>query len=174
MATPVAAGLRQEAASYRTKGYEAQQRGDKAEALSNYQKAAELDPEYPTPHNDIGVLFEEQGRTDEAEKEYQKALELNPEYLEPHANLGMFYERTGQREKAIYHWMKRYQLGEAHDPGTARAEERLLSLGILKSHPGLKGLIYSRRRTADNEFNAQEKSREEFHAITESHGDWPQ
>lgn len=173
MAAPAAASLREEAASYRTRGYEAQRRGDTAEALANYQKAAALDPTYPTPHNDVGVLLEEQGRLEEAERAYQQALELNAQYLEPHANLAMLYERTGQREKAIYHWMKRYQLGDAHDPWTARAEERLLALGVLQSHPGLKGLIYGRRRLLDDEFNAQAKSREEFRTITETHGDWP-
>jgi tetratricopeptide (TPR) repeat protein len=173
MATPAAASLREEAAGYRTQGYEAQRRGDNAEALSNYQKATALDPTYPTPHNDLGVLYEEMGRLEEAEREYQEALTLSANYLEPHANLAMLYERTGQREKAIFHWMKRYQLGDAHDPWTARAEERLLSLGVLKSHPGLKGVIYSRRRAVDDELNAHDKSREEFRAITETHGDWP-
>ena len=94
----VAAGLREEAASYRTQGYEAQRRGDKTEALSNYQKAAALDPTYPTPNNDMGVLLEEEGRIEEAERAYQQALTLNPNYLEPYANLAMLYERTGQRE----------------------------------------------------------------------------
>ena len=141
--------------------------------MTNYQKAAALDPTYPTPHNDIGVLYEELGRIDEAEREYQQALTLQADYLEPHANLAMLYERTGQREKAIFHWMKRYQLGDAHDAWTARAEERLMSLGVLKSHPGLKGAIYSRRRAVDDELTAHDKSREEFRAITETHGDWP-
>ena len=58
-ANPAVAGLREEAASYRTQGYEAQRRGDKVGALSNYQKAAALDPTYPTPNNDMGVLLEE-------------------------------------------------------------------------------------------------------------------
>ena len=172
-AAPAAAGLREEAVTYRTQGYEAQQRGDKAAALSNYQKAAALDPAYPTPQNDMGVLLEEEGRLEEAERAYQQALALNPNYLEPYANLAMLYERTGQREKAIYHWMKRYQLGDAHDAWTARAEERLIALGVLKTHPGMKGKIYSRRRIAEEQFPAHAQSREEFHAITEEHGDWP-
>ena len=172
-ANPAAAELREEAASYRTQGYEAQRRGDKAGALSNYQKAAALDSSYPTPQNDMGVLLEEEGRLEDAERAYQQALTLNPNYLEPYANLAMLYERTGQREKAIYHWMKRYQLGDPHDAWTARAEERLVALGVLKTHPGLKGKIYSRRRIAEQEFQAHAQSREEFHAITEEHGDWP-
>lgn len=172
-ATPVVAGLREEAASYRAEGYAAQQRGDKAAALIGYQKAAELDPAYATPHNDLGVLLEADGRLEEAERAYQHALDLNPGYLEAHANIAMFYERMGQREKAIYHWMKRYELGDADNAGTARAEDRLVALGVFKTHPSMKGQIYNRRRVADDEFKAQARSREGFHAITEKRGDWP-
>jgi tetratricopeptide (TPR) repeat protein len=170
---PAFAGLREEAAAYRSQGYEAQQRGDSTAAMAGYRKAAEMDPTYPTPHNDLGVLLEEDGRFEDAERAYLKALALNPEYLEPHANLAMLYERLGQREKAIFHWMKRYQLGEPNDAWTARAEERLMALGVLKDRPELKGRAYSRRRVADREFQAQAQSREEFRAITEEHGDWP-
>jgi len=169
----VAGTLREEATLYRARGYESQQRGDTAGAVSDYQKAAALDPSYPTPHNDLGVLLEEQGRLQEAEQSYQRALALNPNYLEPHANLGMLYERMGEREKAIAHWLKRYQLGEASDPGTIRAEERLLALGVLSSHPGLKGQLFSRERIADQEFRGHAHSLEAFHSLTETHGDWP-
>ena len=168
-----AAGLREEAVGYRTQGYEAQRRGDAASALSFYQKAAEFDPEYPTPHNDIGVLLEEQGRLEEAEQSYRKALDLSPSYLEAHANLAMLYERMGQKEKAIYHWLKRYELGDPHDPWTARAEERLVALGVLKTYPGMKGKIYTRRRVISEQFQGNDTSLEEFHAITKEHGDWP-
>ena len=169
----IAAGLREEAITYRTQGYEAQRRGDKASALSLYQKAAALDAEYPTPHNDAGVLLEEEGRLEEAEQSYRKALELNPNYLEAHANLAMLYERMGKKEQAIYHWMKRYQLGDSYDPWTARAEERLVALGVLQTYPGLKGRIYTRRKLVDAELQSHEQSLEEFHATTEQHDHWP-
>ena len=171
-AIPAAAGLREEATSYREQGYEAQRRGDSANALASYQKAAALDPAYPTPHNDIGVLLEEQGRLEEAEQAYQQALSLNPNYLEPHANLAMLYERMGQREKAIYHWLKRYELGDPYDPWTSRAEERLIALGVLKTHPGLKGKLYSRRHVVEGELQANAQSIDEFHAETKKRGYW--
>lgn len=168
-----AASLREEAVGYRLQGYEAQRRGDKHEALSFYQKAAALDPTYPTPHNDAGIILEEQGRLQEAEQSYRKALELNPNHLEAHANVAMLYERSGKKEQAIYHWMKRYQLGDPYDPWTARAEERLVALGVLKSYPGLKGRIYTRRRLIDEELQSHNQSLEEFHSVTEAHDHWP-
>lgn len=132
-----------------------------------------MDPTYPTPLNDAGVLLEGMGRMGDAEQTYQKALEINPNYLEAHGNLAMLYERMGQKEKAIYHWMKRYQLGDPYDPWTARAEERLVALGVLKNYPGLKGKIYSRRRVVGQELQVQSQSLDEFRAVTEEYGDWP-
>ena len=171
---PVAAAtLREEAVAYRAQGYESQRRGDKDSALTWYQKAVAMDPTYPTPYNDTGILLEEQGRFEEAEQAYQKALELSPNYLEPHANLAMLYERLGQKEKAIFHWMKRFQLGDPYNPWTARAEERLVALGVLKTYPGMKGKLYTRQRVIGQELQAHAQSLEEFHALTEEHGDWP-
>jgi tetratricopeptide (TPR) repeat protein len=168
-----ASSLREEAVNYRVLGYEAQQRGDKSAALSLYQKAAALDPTYPAPLNDAGVLMEEQGRLEDAEGAYRKALALNPNYLEAHANLAMLYERRGDKERAIFHWLKRYQLGDPYDPWTARAEERLVALGMLKTYPGMKGALYTRRRVVDEGFQEHQQSLEEFHQISEAHGDWP-
>ena len=170
----VAAGtLRQEAVSYRAKGYEVQQQGDMAEALSNYQKAAALDPSYPTPLNDAGVVLEEQGRPEDAERSYLKALSLNPNYLEPHANLGMLYERMGQKDKAIYHWTKRYQLGDPSDLWTAKAEERLIALGALPRNTEQKTNVATRRHVADQELQRHAQSLEEYRSVTAAHGDWP-
>ena len=164
--------LREEAVAYRTKGFEAQRQGDLESALAWYQKAAVLDPSYPTPLNDVGVIFEEQGRLEDAERAYQQALAVSPNYLDPHTNLAMLYERTGQKEKAIYHWMKRFQLGDPYDPWTARAEERLVALGVLRNYPGLKGRLYTRRRVTSQELEDHSRSLEEYHALTEQRDDW--
>jgi len=161
------AGLRDEAVTYRIEGYERQRQGDVQGALIAYQKAAALDPSYPTPHNDAGVLLEQLGHLDEAKQSYEQALAIDPNYLEAHTNLAMLYERLGDKEKAIYHWLKRYQLGDPSDPWTARSEERLVALGVLKSYPGLKGKIFTRRRIVEQEFDSHEQSMEEFHAVTE-------
>lgn len=172
-ATGAAAAMREEAVSYRVEGYEAQRRGDAHTALSFYQKAAALDPTYPTPHNDIGVLLEEQGRLEEALEAYRRALSLNPGYLEAHANLAMLYERMGRKEEAVYHWLKRYELGDAYDPWTTRAEERLVNLGVLKSAPGIRGRLFSSRRLIGGEFQGHAKTLEEFRTVTEEYGTWP-
>ncbi len=173
MSGAVAGTLREEAIGYRLQGFEAQEQGDDARALMSLQKAAAMDPSYPAPQNDIGVIRERQGRLDEAERAYKAALAVDPGYLPAHANLAMLYERMGRKEPAVYHWLKRYQLGDGADPWTIRAEERLHALGVLELYPGLKGKLYTRRKVVSEAFDAFEQSRSDFHAITKQHGDWP-
>ena len=152
--------LREEAPIYRAQGYDAQQRGDMIEARSAYQKAVALDPGYAAPHNDLGVLFEQEGRLEEAEVAYRRALTLDPNYPEPHANLAMLYERMGQPEKAAYHWKRRYEMGDAHEPGTRRARERLFGLGPLTAREAART-----RQVAELEFQRYEQSLKEMHPL---------
>ncbi|MBI2094420.1 MAG: tetratricopeptide repeat protein [Candidatus Omnitrophica bacterium] len=139
-------------------------------ALSLYQKAGMLDPSYPTPYNDAGILLEQLDRPGEAEQSYKEALKIDPNHLEAHANLAMLYEKLLEKEKAIYHWLKRYELGNPRDPWTARAEERLVALGVLDRYPGLKGKIYTRRHVLDEELKAHAQSLEEYRSVTNENG----
>ena len=165
------AGLRDDAVTYRTEGYEHQRQGDFTGAMAAYQKAAALDPAYPTPHNDMGILYEQMGQLEDAKRAYEQALTIDPSHLEAHANLAMLYERMGQQEKAIAHWTTRYELGDPSDPWTARAEERLRALGALNQSAGLRGRLVSRQRITAKELKAHEQSLEEFHALTEKRRD---
>jgi tetratricopeptide (TPR) repeat protein len=166
-----AKSLREEAAAYRMQGYEAHQRGDRDAALMFYQKAAALDPTYPAPQNDMGILLEAEGRLDEAERAYQQALVIDPGYLEAHANLALLYERSGKKDLAVTHWIKRYQLGEPHDLWTKRAEEHLMAHGVL-NEAGVKGQLFTRRRLVEQELESHATTLKEFESVTEPRGPW--
>ncbi len=125
------AGVSSDAEAYRTKGYDAQQRGDIDTAIEWYQKAANLMPDYASPHNDLGILFETKGWLDRAESEYEKALAIDSGYKEVHTNMALLYERKGELEKAAFHWMRRYKLGSPDDPWTQEAKNRLEKLGLI-------------------------------------------
>jgi len=128
-----AGSFSEEAVSYREEGFKAQDIGDIDTAISYYQKAAELDLNYATPHNDLGILYEAKGLLDRAESEYQKALTIDRSYAKAHTNLALLYERKGELEKAAFHWMKRYRLGEPGDTWKEEARQRLEKLGLLGS-----------------------------------------
>lgn len=140
------AGLRDEAASYRSEGYRLQQRGDYAGAITNYQKAAELDPPSPALQNDLGIAFEGQGRWDRAEHSYLQALNLDPEYVEAYSNLALLFEKKNEREKAAYYWLQRAKRGQPGDPWTIRAQERLVALGAVKSTEEVAALVQDERQ----------------------------
>ena len=58
------------------------------EAIGQFQKALEINPNYAEAHNNLGNALLQKGQVDEAMAQYQKALEINPNYAEAHNNLG--------------------------------------------------------------------------------------
>ncbi|MFH1854337.1 MAG: tetratricopeptide repeat protein [Candidatus Omnitrophota bacterium] len=133
--------LKDDAESYRDEGYKAQQTGKIDEAISWYQKAASLDPNYAAPHNDLGILFESKGWLDRAEAEYTEAVSIDSNYAKAHTNLALLYERKGELEKAAFHWMRRYKLGTPQDPWTEEAKQRLEKIGLLKKEDTAKAAV---------------------------------
>lgn len=166
-------GFQDEARQYRQQGYTLQQQGKTDEAIGLYQKAAALDPTYATPHNDLGILFEQKGWARRAEQEYLEALRLDRNYLAAHANLALLYERMEKKEAAAYHWMQRYKLGDARDPWTAKAQDRLIALGVLKDSPELKGQLFNRRKALEDQRREHQDLLTDFDAVTGQSGPWP-
>jgi Tfp pilus assembly protein PilF len=73
-------------------GVQAMQGGDSRQALSEYQKAVELDPSLDLAHNALGLVYHLSfGETDKAIAHYRRALELNPKFSEASTNLGNVY-----------------------------------------------------------------------------------
>jgi hypothetical protein len=89
-----------------------------------YQKAVELDPEYPVPYNDLGIVYEAKGWNDRAESSYLQAINIDPDYLSPYSNLALLYENKHKLDEAAFFWKKRAELGQPDDPWTQRALSR--------------------------------------------------
>jgi Flp pilus assembly protein TadD len=121
-------GQTQAAVDARTKGYKLQQDGDLNDAQKEYLKAAQLDPAYAAPHNDLGVLYEEKGEIKNAEQAYLKAIAIDSNYAGVYSNLAALYEQQRQTDKALYYWKKRSMLGNASDPWTQKAVQKVSEL----------------------------------------------
>ncbi len=121
-------GQTQNALDARTKGYKLQQQGNLAEAQNEYLRSIELDPSYAAPHNDLGVLYEERGDSKSAEQAYLKAIAIDPNYAGVYSNLASLYEQQNQNDKALYYWKKRSLLGNASDPWTQKAAQKVTEL----------------------------------------------
>jgi len=54
------------------------QMGRVEEAISHYQTALEIKPDYAEAHANLGSVLDQKGRVDEAEAQFQKALQIEP------------------------------------------------------------------------------------------------
>ena len=71
-------------------GEEARLKNEKSdEAITHFQQALRLKPDYAEVHNGLGVALFKKGRIPEAIEHYQQAIRLKPDYPEAHNNLGM-------------------------------------------------------------------------------------
>jgi protein O-mannosyl-transferase len=71
--------------------------GRMPDAMSEYQTALRIYPNYAEARNNLGALLLQSGRTTEAVAEYQAALRLDPEYPDAHSNLGSALSRIPGR-----------------------------------------------------------------------------
>jgi type IV pilus assembly protein PilF len=83
-------------------GVQAQQAGNIQEALSEFQRAIQLDPDNAESRNALGILLHLSfKRPDEAIEHYQKAIEVRPNFSEARTNLANVYLDQGQYDQAI-------------------------------------------------------------------------
>jgi Tfp pilus assembly protein PilF len=83
-------------------GVQAQQAGNIQEALSEFQRAVEIDPDNAEAQNALGILLHLSFRRHaEAIEHYEKALEIRPTFSEARSNLANVYLDQGQYDQAI-------------------------------------------------------------------------
>jgi len=127
-------GMKQEEArKYREQGAEYQRMGNLVQALSFYQKAVAMYPNFEMAYNDIGVVYEALGSADRAEENYLKSIKINPVYASAYTNLALLYENQRNLDKAAFYWEKRAGLGSPDDIWTQRAANRLRDIRMALS-----------------------------------------
>jgi len=98
-------------------GEKAYREGKLAEALTGFQEAAKLVPEFADVHSTIGTLHLKLGRIPDAETGYKKAIEIDPDDYTHHYNLGVCYLKQSKYEEAIGALKKAVELEPAIEPG---------------------------------------------------------
>jgi protein O-mannosyl-transferase len=109
--------------------------GKLKEAVPHYERALQLDPDFPEAHNNLGNALTTQGKPEEAFREYERALQLNPLLAEAHNNLGNALAARGKPEEEICEYERALQLNpflvEAHNNlGSALAAQGKLDEAI--------------------------------------------
>ena len=100
-------------------------KGQFADALAEWRKAVETDPDDDDARNGLAVSLARDGNYDEALANFHKAVELNPRYVDAHYNLGVLLAKTGNLPEATAEWQKaveitpnyakgHYSLGDAY------------------------------------------------------------
>ncbi|MBI2172185.1 MAG: tetratricopeptide repeat protein [Chloroflexi bacterium] len=131
------------------------QAGRYAEALTAYQQAIKVRPDYPDAHYDRGVVLVQLGRHQEALETFQRAIQLRPHFPEAHNNQGVILVQLGHNQEALKAFekaikFKAIQLGP-DDP--AAHNNRSVVLGLLGRYSeALEALenAYPLRRTSSD------------------------
>ena len=70
------------------------------EAIENYRKALEIDPNYQDALHGVGMALFNSGRVDEAIATAKKLIEIDKDDILAHTSLSMFFQSQGRIEEA--------------------------------------------------------------------------
>ncbi len=87
-------------AIYNDLGFVLERQGMADEAVENYRKALELDPESASAHFNLGASLTREGEFETAEGHFRAALETKPS-SQAHTGLGVVLRRQGRIDEAI-------------------------------------------------------------------------
>ncbi|MCP4348787.1 MAG: tetratricopeptide repeat protein, partial [Desulfobacterales bacterium] len=94
------------------------------EAIKQYRKAIEIDPNYAYAYNGLGSAYDDLENYEEAIKQYKKAIEIDPNDATYYSNLGNTFKNQKNYEEAIKQYKKAIEI----DPNDANVYSLL---GIL-------------------------------------------
>lgn len=83
-----------------SRGLDHEQNGRFAAAISDYDKAIRLHPEYANAYNNRGNMKLRLGDVDGAITDYTEAIRLNPGFFEALCNRGMAWQKLGRHDEA--------------------------------------------------------------------------
>jgi tetratricopeptide (TPR) repeat protein len=104
-------------------------RGRTEEAIENFRRAIQINPNNSESLDDLGVALADKGRFEEAIENYRKAIQINPNNPEAPNNLGIALAAQGRFDEAIKNYYKAIQL----NPNSFKA---LSNLGIALAAKG--------------------------------------
>ena len=151
---------------HNTRGIELADRGWLDEAIKEFKKAIELDPNSAHAHDNLATVYSEKKLYREALREYLTALELEPDSATAHYNLACFLATHGQ-EMAV----EEYKEAIEHDPEYPDAH---LNLGMTYADMDKREEAVAEFKTAIELDPADPLARHELAAMLMDDGDYRQ
>jgi tetratricopeptide (TPR) repeat protein len=102
--------FRQTSFYYRNLGDDFRRDGNGIEAINNYTKAIEIDPNDRAAYNNRGVVYDNLKRYDEAIADFTRALEIGPTDKIAYINRGISYYNKTEYQKAIADYDKAIEI----------------------------------------------------------------
>ncbi|MFH1440728.1 MAG: tetratricopeptide repeat protein [Candidatus Omnitrophota bacterium] len=96
--------------NYINRGLTSQIRGDYEQAISDFTKAIEINPNDAHGYNNRGLIYEIKGSYDQAIADFNKAIEINPDFEGPYCNRGNTYFDIGNYDQALADFSKDIEL----------------------------------------------------------------
>ncbi|MGO9244978.1 MAG: tetratricopeptide repeat protein [Verrucomicrobiia bacterium] len=94
------------------------QTGKIDEAITHYEQALRIKPDYAEAHNNLGMVLAKTGKIEEAVTHYKQSLQINPKNAEADNNLGSAFFQEGKINDAIGRYEQALQIrpdyAEAH------------------------------------------------------------
>ena len=90
--------------------------GQTLQALSNYNKAIEINPARAEAYYNRGCVYDKKGDLTEALSDYNKAIELNPDFAEAYYNRAVAYYQLNEYDQAWINVQKVEALGGTANP----------------------------------------------------------
>lgn len=96
---------------------ELERKGQFSEALAEWKRAVQTDPEDEGARNGLALSLAKNGLYEEALTSFHKATELNPKFVDAYYNWGELLAQMGKPGEAIAEWQKAVEV----TPGYAKA-----------------------------------------------------
>ncbi|MEQ8226292.1 MAG: tetratricopeptide repeat protein, partial [Candidatus Eremiobacterota bacterium] len=91
-------------------------------AKKEFNKAIEIDENYPEPHKNLGIVYFNEQDWFMCRKELEKAIEINPDYLDAYIYLGKLFKMRNMRDKAENAFYRAWDLANKKSDLRAREE----------------------------------------------------
>ena len=122
-----------EAKMHYDKGVQLAMKGQFQEAIGEYNKSLEYNPESAEAHSNLGFAYFDIGNIEQAIVEQTRSIEIMPEYSNAYYGLAMAYEKDGNKTEAINNWKKFLEYATPNTIWWEKANDRLKNLEAKES-----------------------------------------